>query len=253
MFDLTLPFRPVSSACTDYWDGTAPFCRGGPCKPGYRQTKDSKTGDGKKCLTGRKVYCECLPPQPTNTCQDYWAGTAPFCKGECIEGYHQTYTSNSGNGGFCFTGHKAYCQCNGTPGSTPACVPKVPIKTTCLGFLLVCNNGCSTFGCGICFGSGNKRSIPRAVPVRGDFEPAEPKPNDNFYKSLVGENNDALRKALPSVGIIIPDDAPAETVAGYGMQYMESQLADLRGLEAAKSYENWGDTDGWVALAEPKA
>lgn len=68
----------------------------------------------------------------------------------------------------------------------------------------------------------------------------------------MGENNDVLRKALPSVGITIPDDASAETVAGYGMQYMESQLADLRGLEAAKSYENWEDTDGWVEQEEPK-
>lgn len=64
----------------------------------------------------------------------------------------------------------------------------------------------------------------------------------------MGEHNDILRKTLPSVGINIPDDASAETVAGYGMQYMETQLADLRGLEPAKSYENWEETDSWVAL-----
>ena len=165
---LTLCLFLVSNACTDYWDGTAPFCRGGPCKPGWHKTKDSKTGDGKRCLSGNKAYCACDAPQPTNTCQDYWAGTAPFCKGKCAEGYHETYTSNSGNGGLCFTGHKAYCQCDGGPG-VPICVPQVPIKRTCLGFLLVCNNKCWTFGCGFCFGSG-KRSIraePRAVAIGG--------------------------------------------------------------------------------------
>lgn len=64
----------------------------------------------------------------------------------------------------------------------------------------------------------------------------------------MGENSDVLRKTLPSVGINIPDDVSADTVAGYGMQYIETQLADLRTLEPNKSYENWEETDSWVAL-----
>lgn len=66
----------------------------------------------------------------------------------------------------------------------------------------------------------------------------------------MGENNDILRQGLPGVGIDIPEDASAETVAGYGMQYMESQLADLRTLQPAPSYENWEETESWVA-SEP--
>lgn len=64
----------------------------------------------------------------------------------------------------------------------------------------------------------------------------------------MGEKSDVLRKTLASVGINIPDDASADTVAGYGMQYIETQLADLRTLEPNKSYENWEETDSWVAL-----
>ena len=150
----------MAGACVDYWDGTAPFCSGGPCKAGWHQTQKSNTGDGKKCWTGEKVYCQC--DAAVNTCRDYWSGTAPFCKGECnVPGYHETARSNSGNGGFCFTGHKSYCQCDAnTGGPLPSCVPKVPIKQTCVGFLLVCNNGCSTFGCGLCFSGFFKKRSP---------------------------------------------------------------------------------------------
>ncbi len=38
------------------WFGTAPFCRGS-CPPGYNQRIRSQRGDGKKCVSGSKVYC----------------------------------------------------------------------------------------------------------------------------------------------------------------------------------------------------
>ena len=139
------------NACIDYWGGTAPFCHPDPCKFGWHQTQESKTGDGKKCLTGHKIYCQCdVKPN----CQDFWSGTAPFCKGSCPAGYKELYQSSVGNGGLCFTGHKSYCGCDG--GGTPPTCQK-PIVTSCFGFLLTCNNGCSTFICGFCFkGKGQK-------------------------------------------------------------------------------------------------
>ncbi len=76
---------------------------------------------------------------------DTWRGTAPFCEGKCLPGEKQIATSNCGNGACCWTGHKALCKNTG-----PTCKPK-PVKTTCFGLILFCDNGCSTFVCGVCF------------------------------------------------------------------------------------------------------
>ena len=39
-----------------YWAGTSPFCNA-ECKTGYRGCYTDAYGDGKKCLTGVKIYC----------------------------------------------------------------------------------------------------------------------------------------------------------------------------------------------------
>lgn len=79
---------------------------------------------------------------------DTWRGTAPFCEGSCLPGEKQIATSNCGDGACCWTGHKALCR-----NSSPTCKPK-PIKATCYLFVLVCDNGCSSWACGACiFGS----------------------------------------------------------------------------------------------------
>lgn len=93
-------------------------------------------------------------------CQ-FWNGTAPFCDGSC--GPCRTLaTSNCGNGACCWTGHKALCQCcNGPRPCTPT-----QTSVACYGVVLVCKNEhvtltfigpviktCSTYACGLCFGS----------------------------------------------------------------------------------------------------
>lgn len=80
---------------------------------------------------------------------DTWRGTAPFCAGECLPGEKQIATSNCGDGACCATGHKVLCR-----NSSPTCKPK-PIKAQCFLFILMCDNGCSKFACGACFGFGN--------------------------------------------------------------------------------------------------
>src|SRR5262245_19685846 len=52
------------SATADTWRGTAPFCKG-ECRPGEREIRRDKSGDGGYCWTGRKVLCSNSDP----TCQ----------------------------------------------------------------------------------------------------------------------------------------------------------------------------------------
>jgi hypothetical protein len=83
-------------------------------------------------------------------CQDFWSGTAPFCNpGSCPPGYHVAGSSNSGNGAPCWTGTKILCQCNDA--NNPPCTPS-ELNTDCLGVALICDNGCSTWWCGLCVG-----------------------------------------------------------------------------------------------------
>lgn len=156
---LTSYHSTVANACLDFWSGTAPFCKGGPCPAGYHQTATSSRGDGAKCWTGQKVYCQCNTP--VNTCRDYWSGTAPFCKGDtCLPGWDAKYTSNAGDGGVCWSGHKTYCQCTAnTGGPLPKCVPGA-VKSSCYFYQKICNNGCNLFHCGFCTSIFGKRSIP---------------------------------------------------------------------------------------------
>jgi len=46
---------PTDENC--YWDGSAPFCRGGPCRKGFQKKLENKRGDGKRCWTGMKWKC----------------------------------------------------------------------------------------------------------------------------------------------------------------------------------------------------
>ncbi len=80
---------------------------------------------------------------------DTWRGTAPFCDGQCLPGETQIATSKSGDGATCWTGHKVLCR-----SASAICQPK-PITATCVFVVLICNNGCSTFACSVCFGFGN--------------------------------------------------------------------------------------------------
>ncbi len=88
---------------------------------------------------------------------DTWRGTAPFCAGKCNKGEIQKGVSDSGDGGYCVTGHKALC---GT--ASPLC-KITQTNFDCFGVVEVCDNGsseppsqawhsCGKYVCGACFG-----------------------------------------------------------------------------------------------------
>lgn len=138
------------NSCTNYWAGTAPFCNPDQCPKGWHEGGRDSRGDGSKCWSGEKRLCVCDPGLGPVSCNSFWAGTAPFCRGECPVGYKEVGQSNEGNGGFCFSGTKKNCQCTtGTP--VNPCTPG-PIRTSCLGLVLSCNNGCGKYLCGGCIG-----------------------------------------------------------------------------------------------------
>jgi hypothetical protein len=93
----------------------------------------------------------------TYTRADTWRGTAPFCAGQCLPGEVQKGVSDSGDGGYCITGHKVLCG-----NSTPSC-PARETKTACYGVVMMCDNGfyesptnnwhsCNKYACGACLG-----------------------------------------------------------------------------------------------------
>jgi hypothetical protein len=88
---------------------------------------------------------------------DTWRGTAPFCAGQCNSNEQQIGVSDSGDGGYCVTGHKVLCR-----NASQACQVK-DTKASCYGVVMVCENGyyeslnknwhtCNTFACGVCVG-----------------------------------------------------------------------------------------------------
>ncbi len=97
---------------------------------------------------------------------DTWRGTAPFCAGQCQAGEVQKGVSDSGDGGYCVTGHKVLC------GNNSQTCPVRETKTSCYGVVMVCDNGfyespttnwhsCGKYACGACLGidSVNPRSF----------------------------------------------------------------------------------------------
>jgi hypothetical protein len=94
---------------------------------------------------------------------DTWRGTAPFCDGKCLAGERAVATSNCGNGGCCWSGHKVLCT-----NAAPTC-SALQTKTSCAGVVMICDNGhyevqivsgvptnkwvsCGKYACGACFG-----------------------------------------------------------------------------------------------------
>jgi len=92
-----------------------------------------------------------------NAAADTWRGTAPFCDGQCRPGEVQVGVSDSGDGGYCITGHKVLCR-----NASQTC-PVRETNTKCYGVVMICDNGfyesptknwhsCAKFACGLCFG-----------------------------------------------------------------------------------------------------
>lgn len=96
-------YGSADSAAACKWEGKAPFCNG-QCQPGWVKTGKSKTGGGKKCMTGMKVRC-C---QASNI---IIRGTAPLCSGRCKTGEERVGSSGYGPKGVpCLTGKAAICR-----------------------------------------------------------------------------------------------------------------------------------------------
>lgn len=107
---------------------------------------------------------------------DVWRGTAPFCEGRCLAGEVEVQRSDSGDGGYCVTGHKVLCRGRS---STPTCQP-LQTNVACKGVVLICNNGfytqstnvpqwnsCSTYVCGACVGWWSDWKEPLVGTARG--------------------------------------------------------------------------------------
>jgi hypothetical protein len=93
----------------------------------------------------------------TGSLADTWRGTAPFCAGECKPGEVRKGVSDSGDGGYCITGHKVLC------GNASQSCPVTSTQTDCYGVVMICDNGsnvppkgdwhsCGKYACGVCFG-----------------------------------------------------------------------------------------------------
>lgn len=114
---LCRPYRPGEKPAppdpNTVWIGTAPVCAGKPTdctNRGMRYVRSSVYGNGKKCLSGRKVLCK---KDPT-ILPIKWIGTAPVCKGrrsDC-ESRDMDYVrkSRTGNGKRCIKGFKVMCR-----------------------------------------------------------------------------------------------------------------------------------------------
>ncbi|MEZ5728111.1 MAG: hypothetical protein R3E48_09045 [Burkholderiaceae bacterium] len=98
---LSATYAPNAQA-TCVWEGKAPACNG-KCRTGFKLIKTSKSGDGKKCVTGSKAYC--CPAANVIT-----RGAAPACNGKCKAGEIRVGDSKKGpNGKKCITGKAAVC------------------------------------------------------------------------------------------------------------------------------------------------
>ncbi|KAI4245056.1 MAG: hypothetical protein L6R40_002655 [Gallowayella cf. fulva] len=102
-------------------------------------------------------------------CQNYWQGTAPFCKPDssCSAGHAFFGLEDPrGDGAKCLTGKKKLCQCTAS-GGLPACQPRLPpLSLTILnGWVTICHNGCNIYICGIKFFRFWKREEDARVPT----------------------------------------------------------------------------------------
>ncbi|KAI1013310.1 hypothetical protein LB503_001482 [Fusarium chuoi] len=108
--------KPVgASGCR--WEGTAPYCAG-ECEPGWDERGRSQYGDGSCCWTGSKALCCEQDDYVKNLVKEQdkvgvascrWEGTAPYCAGECEDGWSERGRSQCGDGSCCWTGSKALC------------------------------------------------------------------------------------------------------------------------------------------------
>lgn len=84
--------------------GTAPFCDG-KCDStdSYSWIQGLTAGDGHKCSTGSKMYCN---NYGSPYASQAWSGSAPFCNGKCAEGESCIVNDFYGDGSHCTSGTK---------------------------------------------------------------------------------------------------------------------------------------------------
>ncbi|MBA2675202.1 hypothetical protein [Ramlibacter sp.] len=104
-----------------------------------------------------------------------WRGTAPFCEGHCQGNEEQIGVSDSGDGGYCVTGHKALCR-----NASALCAAK-ETKASCYGVVMVCENGfheslnqnwhaCNSYACGVCAGISISSTRPQSTTGGGGYQ-----------------------------------------------------------------------------------
>ncbi len=90
-------------------------------------------------MTGDQVNLQRQGAHATGTCK--WFGTAPFCSGECPEGWGWCIKSGNGDGDSCLSGWKWYC-CEGGGQGCLSSIGEDPIPSTCclrVASLLLCH------------------------------------------------------------------------------------------------------------------
>jgi len=111
------------------------------------------------------------------TCQDYWAGTAPFCDGSCDSGHVARQRDGCGDGNCCLTGSKVFCKCPASApgqctdfwdGTAPFCDGECPSGFTIIGASSSGNGGtCLTGNKVLCHGDGCRSACaPGAITLK---------------------------------------------------------------------------------------
>lgn len=192
-------------------------------------------------------------------CRDFWSGRAPFCRGgPCPPGHVESEQSDWGDGGYCVTGKKVLCKCEVALGSPGPCTPE-PAKTSCYGLIMWCNNGCSTYACGLCAGfwedfrkrdalpgGGYRYPPPRSYPHSKPYHKYCETPREELVDSIHQVPEDRLERALASMDVPIPENYDDRAIYDLAEMVLDSQLELLGLVNANASYANWGDPNTYV-------
>ncbi|SPJ74776.1 uncharacterized protein FTOL_04507 [Fusarium torulosum] len=194
-------------------------------------------------------------------CQ-YWVGTAPFCDGSCPSNCRTVATSNSGNGGSCWTGYKALCNCCAGPATGP-CTP-TQTETACYGVVLVCKNvmlvfgpngeqsiTCSTYVCGACIGfSFFLESQERTVPSNGRVVPLLSTQRDVIVRGSNTTEEEIEEVLVKSFGRkLSPDEMKNTTV----VKIIHPDISLIRGTEGCPYRDSMSASEGPFRIQRPAA
>ena len=122
---LLIGFPAGESQARQEWVGKAPACNASAksCTDrGMVYVRQSKSGDGKSCVTGKKVLCRTFEIGRDDEIT-LWKGRAPACEAQpndCPADFLYVKAGRSGDGARCTTGQKVQCRSRRLPASTTA-------------------------------------------------------------------------------------------------------------------------------------